>query len=132
MSLTAGLCVCAKAALWNGVHQPEDDYRFALYDQGAVMGPFTDGYTTAGEVRGQGYSAGGVSLTKRTVNIVGARAYLGWADALFKNATIASVGGLVYNASKGNAAVGVVEFGQITSSTNGNFKVVMTDVFWIA
>lgn len=132
MALTAGLCVCAKAALWNGGHAPGDDYRLALYDQGAVLGPFTEGYTTAGEVRGQGYDAGGGSMSQRSVKIVGARAYLGWGDVLFKNATIAAMGGLVYNASKGNAAVGVVEFGQLTSSTNGNFKVVMTDVFWIA
>lgn len=133
MSLTAGLCAAAKRDFMLGVHQASDLYKLALYDEAATLSPLTDTYTTAGEVTGQGYPKGGVALTGYTVKLDGLKALLGFSrDVIVANATIAAVGGLVYNSSKGNAPIGVIAFGQKITSTNGNFKVMMSDLFWIA
>lgn len=130
--IAPGLTVACKEDLFNGVHQPGDTFKLALYSDSANLGPFTTEYVAAGEVSGQGYTSGGVVLTGKQVNTVGAKTFVGWGDALIRNATISARGGLVYNASKQNRVFGVVDLGKLVTSTNGNFKVDMRDVFWVA
>lgn len=105
----------------------------ALLSEDAQVGPLTEAYSRAGEVKGQGYSAGGIVLTGYHVHLEGLKAWLGFSrDVIVPNASISARGGLVYNASKEGKAIGVIDFGQLVTSTNGNFKVQMSDLFWIA
>ena len=131
--IDAGLCVVAKRDFALGVHQPGDTYKLALYDESANLSCLTEEYTTAGEAKGKGYPAGGVSLSGYGATLSGTKAEIGFSrDVILPNATVSALGGLVYNASKGNAALGVLSFGEKVTSTNGNFKILMSNLFWIA
>jgi hypothetical protein len=132
MAITSGLCASAKRDFMLGVHQPSDTYKLALYDESATISPLTDVFTTAGEVKGQNYPKGGVVLSGYAVNLTGTKANLGFSrDVIIPNASISALGGMIYNASKDNLAVGIIEFAEKITSTNGNFKVLMGDLFWI-
>lgn len=121
--ITTGLCWQAKADFFSGVHQPNDRYMVALYTGLADIGPQTTHYTTDGEVRGKGYKPGGVPLK-------GVRAWVDreagcWTaeSPTIPNATIRARGFLIYNASKSNRAIGVVDWGGEYASTEGPFTI---------
>jgi hypothetical protein len=73
-------------------------------------------------VAGPGYLAGGQQLSGYDVVEDGSAVILTFDDAHWDRVTISGVvGGLIYNASKKNKAVGVVALAQATSATNGAF-----------
>ena len=117
--------------LARGIHQPTDEYRIALYSAQADLSPLVESYSTDGEILGSpGYTAGGQVLAGLTISMDGRVAVIDWADPLWPNATITARGALIYNASKGNRAMTVLDFGPSPmgeprgySSTNGNFLV---------
>jgi hypothetical protein len=121
--ITQAKCLSFKVDLWNGVHQPGDEYRMALYTGAATLNEDTAAYTATGEVVGAGYTAGGQVLTGRVVALDGAVAYLSFDDPVWDPATIAADGALVYNATRSNKALAVFAFGSTVSSTNGPFTV---------
>lgn len=113
-----------KRELLDGVHQPGDTYMIALYTSAASLGPETRVYTGSGETKGPGYLAGGMVLTGRTVNFSSAgAAWLEFADPVWKNARFGARGALIYNASRGNRALRVLDFGVEVTSTNAPFTV---------
>lgn len=127
--ITGGTCKTALLDFLKGVHQPGDDYRIALYTDGANLSPFTEFYDTYGEVQGKGYTAGGISLQGLKFAMDGVSACMGWTyDPVWKNATIAADGALIYNRSRDNKAVVVLKFNTRVTSTNGNYRVDMLDV----
>ena len=70
------------------------------------------------------YSAGGITLTGTTVSVDGTTAYVDFANAVWNPAAFTCRGALIYNASKSNKAVAVLDFGaDKTASTL--FTVVM-------
>jgi VCBS repeat-containing protein len=73
-------------------------------------------YTTTGEVTGSGYVAGGIALTGTTVTVSGTTAFVDFATAVF-SAAVTARGALIYNASKSNKAVAVLDFGADKTST---------------
>jgi len=114
--------------LQGGIHAPEDVYRIALYRETAVLSRLTTAYTTKEEVIGsQGYAPGGQVLQGRMVKSDGNTATLGWGNPLWPNASITARGGLIYNFSKQNRTVAVVDLGQNFISTNGNFLVTLPE-----
>lgn len=127
--ISPGPCICAKADFFRGVHQPGDSYMIALYTEQASLNTFVREYTTDGECSGKGYARGGQELRGYTVEEDGAVGIMGWTvDPTWKNATIAARGALIYNKSRNNRAIAVVDFGEIVRSTNGNFRVPMPPV----
>jgi hypothetical protein len=126
MSIIHGLCVTAKRDFLRGVHRPEDVYKVALYDVGATLNPRVEFYTTEGEVVGKGYERGGMRLKGYQCDVDGAAGILGWSETLiWRNATIKARGALIYNASKQNRAITVIDFGSDIISTNGNWRLPM-------
>jgi hypothetical protein len=96
----------------------------ALYTDAASIASHTQTYTPKGEVQGPGYAPGGALLKGFEVVEDGEAAVLTFNDARWERVTLRDVvAGLVYNASKGNRAVGVVALAQKTSATNGPFEV---------
>jgi len=120
--ITHGIALEAKKALITGVHQPGDEYRIALYSASAKIGPTTKAYTTEGEVKGIGYTAGGVMLKGHRTGIIGKNAFITFDDIIIKSATFAAAGAMVYNASKGNAALIVLSIGSEKHVYNSTFE----------
>lgn len=122
--ITAGLCDAYKLDCQNGVHQPDDEYRIALYGETAALSPATVAYTPQGEVSGQGYKAGGQPMKGRVSGVHAGVGWVSWKDSpRWNDATIKAHGALLYNASKGNRAMAVYSFGECVTSTNGPFVV---------
>lgn len=117
-------CTSFKAELYQAVHNLlTDTIKMALYTANATLGESTTIYTTANEVTGAGYIAGGVTLTGATVNTSGQIAYVNFANASWSGA-ITARGALIYNASKSNKAIAVLDFGADKTSVN-SFVVTM-------
>lgn len=127
MAIVSGVCNSYKREILRGVHSENDEYRLALYGESASLSPETTKYSSAGEVMGQGYTAGGLKLSGFTVSGE-TSGCLDFDDVKIKEATITACGGLIYNASKGGKAVSVVEFDRPITSTNGPFEVFMPTI----
>jgi hypothetical protein len=76
------------------------------------------------EATGTNYTAGGQALDSPVISLSGGTAFVDFADEVFTNLTISADGAIIYNASQGNAAVAVFDFGATVTSTSGDFTIV--------
>lgn len=96
----------------------------ALYGEGADLGPQTRAYTPANEIVGMGYTPGGIMLKGFHCGLAGKVAFIDWSeDPIWPVSTFSARYGLIYNASKDNMAVSVVDFGESVRSTNAPFRI---------
>ena len=110
--ITAGLTDSFKQQLLLGVHDfATDTFKIALYTSSAILGPTTTVYTSTNEVSGTGYTATGLVLTNITVNLGQGIAYVSFTNPEWLGATFATRGALIYNVTKSNKSVGVLNFG---------------------
>jgi len=91
--------------------------KMALYTADADLGAGTLTYTTANEVVGTGYTAGGNVITGVTVLTSDTTAYLDFNDVVWNPAGFTARGALIYNTSLGNLAVAVLDFGADKTTT---------------
>lgn len=111
MSLTQTQTTSFKAELYQGIHDLlTDDIYIALYTANATLNQNTPAYTADGEVTATGYDAGGQLLLNSTVASDGYTAYVSFDNPSWASALTAR-GALIYNASKGNKSVAVLDFG---------------------
>lgn len=114
-----------KVEVYEGVHNfLTDTIKIALYTANANLGADTTVYTTAEEVVGIGYTAGGIVLSGATVESSGTTAYVNFSNAVWDPAAFTTRGALIYNASKGNKAIAVLNFGNDKTCTT-TFTVTM-------
>jgi len=107
-------------------HTAADVYKIALYTSTATLSKATTAYSATNEVVGAGYTAGGQTLVGFTVTLDTDTAILDWTtDPIWPAATITARGALIYNSSRSNKAVAVLDFGADITSTNDNFKVTL-------
>lgn len=123
--ITPAITNSAKREFLQGVHQPGDVYNLALYDAQASLSAETQFYSTAGEVIGEGYIAGGKTLTGYKIIEDDNAAILTFDAATWASSTIRARGALIYNASRNNRALATYDFGREISSLNNNFEVEM-------
>ena len=99
--------------------------KIALYTSSASLGATTSAYTTSNEVSGTGYTAGGATLSSQAVAFDSSNnvAYFDAADPAWTTATITARGALIYNNSKSNASIAVLDFGSDFTSTAGTFTI---------
>lgn len=122
--ITAGLTNSFKEQLLLGVHDFSTDVmKIALYTAAADLGPNTTQYTTAGEVSGTGYSAPGQVLTGATVSLDQGVAFVSFDNPTWNAATFTTRGALIYNSSKSNKSVGVLNFGLDQTMLNQQFQI---------
>jgi hypothetical protein len=89
-----------------------DTLKLALYTGLATLGPSTAIYTTSYEVVGTGYTAGGNILTGITISTsANGIVYVDFNNSVWNPAAFTCRGALIYNASKGNKSVAVLDFG---------------------
>lgn len=114
-----------KVEVYEGVHDLlTDTLKIALYTANANLDAATTVYTTTEEVIGTGYTAGGQTLTGVTVESSGTTAYVNFANVTWNPASFTTRGALIYNASKGNKAIAVLNFGNDKTCTT-TFTVTM-------
>lgn len=146
MAITQAMSTSFKVELLDGIHNfgtgvirastTADTFKIALYTSAATLSATTTQYTapvdpnavptSTGEVTqtGTNYTAGGETLTVSVVpTSTGTTAYLSFANASWANATITARGALIYNATQGNKAVAVLDFGSDKTSTSGTFTI---------
>lgn len=112
-----------KKELYEAVHNLTTDVlKIALYTASADLNEATTVYSTSNEVTGTGYAAGGVTLTGVTVSSSGYTAYVDFADVVFGAAVTARCA-LIYNSSKANRSIAVLDFG--SDKTSANFTITM-------
>lgn len=122
--ITAGLTNSFKEELLLGVHDFSTDVmKMALYTSSAVLGPSTTVYTTSGEVSGVGYTAGGEILVNVTVSLAQGIAFVSFDNPTWIAATFATRGALIYNSTKSNKSVGVLNFGIDQTMLSQQFQV---------
>lgn len=88
-----------------------DTFRLALYTAPAALNAATTVYGTGSEVVGGGYTAGGIILTGTLVSVSGTTAFVNFNSPVWSPASFTARGGLIYNASKSNKSVAVLDFG---------------------
>jgi hypothetical protein len=101
-------------------------YKIALYTSLTNLTPNTLIYTTAGEISGTGYTAGGQQVypTTPVVDQNANTAFISFANAVWNPASFTARCALIYNATT-NAAVAVLDFGSDKTNTQaGTFTVV--------
>jgi hypothetical protein len=101
-----------KAELYEGIHDLIDDtIKIALFNANADLTASTTVYSTNQEVTGTGYTAGGNTLTGATVRSSGTTAYVSFDNTSWSSASFTSRGALIYNSSKANRSIAVLNFG---------------------
>ena len=125
MAITQAMCNSFKTELLGGTHDLDTDViKIALFTSSATLGASTTAYSTSNEVSGTGYTAGGNTLSGATISLSGSTAIVDFSDTTWSSATITARGALIYNSSKSDKAIAVLDFGSDKSSTNGDFTVV--------
>ena len=118
MAIVQSMASSFKREILLGEHDLEtDEIKIALYTSEANLGPATTAYTTSGEVVGAGYTAGGEVMTGVTVSLSGTTAYVDFADTVWSSASFTTRCALIYNASKSNKAIAVLDFGSDKTTT---------------
>ena len=119
MAITQAMCTSFKVDILGGVQDLDTDtIKMALYTSSATLDASTTAYTTSNEVSSSGtnYTAGGNTLTSPVITSSG---------TTWSNASFTARGALIYNASKSNKAIAVLDFGADKTATAGDFVVQM-------
>ena len=123
MSILQTQTTSFKAELYQAIHDlTTDTLKIALYTGNANLNEATTQYTTDNEVSGGGYVAGGVTMTGVTINSSGFTAYVDFNNVVF-NAAVTARCALIYNSSKANRSIAVLDFG--SDKTSSNFTITM-------
>jgi hypothetical protein len=118
--IVQGQTTSFKKELYEAIHNfTTDTFKIALYTANATLNQDTTAYTATGEITGTGYTAGGKSLVAPTVNASDGTAYISFNNISWTSASFTVRGALIYNSSKANRSVAVLDFGsdKVTNST---------------
>ena len=125
MSIVQTQTTSFKAELYQGIHVLTTDViKIALYTANANLNADTTVYSVSNEASGGNYVAGGATLTPVTVSssTSDATAYVGFPNYSWTG-TITARCALIYNFSKGNKSIAVLDFG--SDKTQTNFTITM-------
>lgn len=119
MPILQGTVSSFKAELPQAIHNLlSDTIKIALYTANADLGPATTAYTATNEVSGAGYTAGGATLAGAAITLDGTVACITFNTASWPGSAFIARGALIYNASKSNRAIAVLDFGADKQSAN--------------
>ena len=125
MAITQAICTVFKQDLMSpGGNLAAQTLKCALYTNAAALAANTTAYTTVAEISNSGtnYTTGGNTLTNVAISVDGTTAIFDADNVTFPNATISAQAALLYNNSSANAAIAVLDFGGVKTSTNGTFE----------
>jgi len=107
-----------KEQLYSGVHNLlTDSLYIALYNGNANLDQTTTIYSSTNEITGTGYTAGGQLITGVTVQSDNYTAYVSFTNPYWSPAAFTTRCALIYNATKGNKSICVLDFGSDKTCT---------------
>jgi len=107
-----------------GQNLSTDTLKIALYTADANLNADTTVYSVTNQITGTGYVAGGNTLTGVTIQTSGSTVYINFNNSVWSPAAFTTRAALIYNASKSNKSVAVLDFGNDKTCTS-TFTVVM-------
>ena len=125
-----------KVELPQGVHNfgptSPDTFKVALYTAAANLDATTAVYNpaAAGQVTGAGYTAGGNTLVINVTPVAANNSsgiptsYWSFSNTSWTNATFTARGALIYNVTKGDKSVAVLDFGSDKTVNNDTFQII--------
>jgi hypothetical protein len=125
MSIVQTQTTSFKAELYEGIHVLTTDViKIALYTANANLNADTTVYSASNEASGGNYVVGGAILTPVTVSLSLSdnTAFVGFPNFSWTG-TITARCALIYNFSKGNKSIAVLDFG--SDKTSSNFTITM-------
>jgi hypothetical protein len=110
-----------------GQNLATDTLRMALYTAFSDIGPLTTVYTTSNEVTGTGYTAGGVQVTGATIttDVQTGTVFVDFNNVSWPGANFTARGALIYNVTRSNKSVAILDFGSDKTFTSTNNTVTM-------
>lgn len=130
MAITSAVCNTFKTEVLGGTHDLDTDtLKIALIKAtpagtyGAATTNYSDVTGNTDEASGTGYTAGGNTLLGASITLDSNTAIVDFNDTVWTSATISADGAIIYNASKANRAIAVINFGGAVTSTAGDFTI---------
>ena len=120
MAIQQGLTTSFKQQMIQaGQNLATDTLYIALYTAFSSIGANTTVYTTSNEITGTGYTAGGIALTGVTIGTsTEGVVFVDFANATWPSSQLTARGALIYNVTRSNASVAVLDFGSDKTMTN--------------
>jgi len=113
-----------KEELYEGIHDLlTDTIKIALYTANADIDADTTAYVVTDEITGTGYTAGGNTLTGTTVKSENGVAYVSFNNTTWAAASFTCRGALIYNFTKANRSIAVLNFGSDKTVLNQTFQI---------
>jgi hypothetical protein len=130
MAITTAMCASFKEELLGGIHDLDtDSIKLALIKvapsgtYGAATTNYSDVTGNTDEATGTNYTAGGQVLDGAVISLDGTTAIVTFTDEVFDDVTVATDGCIIYNSSKSNRAIAVIDFGGTVSATAGDLTI---------
>lgn len=125
MSILQTQTTSFKAELYEGIHNlTTDALKMALYTAEADLNQATTAYSATNEITGTGYVAGGQTLTNVSISSSGFTAWITFDNVEWNPAAFTARCALIYNSSKANRSIAVLDFGS-DKTTITKFTVVV-------
>ena len=128
MTIRQGLTTSFKLDMVNGRQNVASDaLKIALYTAFADINENTTVYYSDNEISGTGYTAGGQALSNVTVNSTSnGIVYVSFSNPVWDPAQFTARGALIYNTTRSNASIAVLDFGSDkTQAGNNTFTVTL-------
>jgi len=127
MTIYQGLTTSFKVDILEGKQNvASDTLKMALYTAYATLNQDTTAYSSDNEISGTGYTAGGQTLSNLTINSGSNTVYVSFSNVVWNPAQFTTRGALIYNATKSNASIAVLDFGSDKIQTGNNtFSVIL-------
>lgn len=121
MTIYQGLTTSFKVDMLEGKQNvASDTLKMALYTAYATLNQDTTAYSSDNEISGTGYTAGGQTLSNVTINSGSNTVYVSFSNVVWNPAQFTTRGALIYNSTKSNASIAVLDFGSDKIQTGNN------------
>lgn len=121
MTIYQGLTTSFKVDILEGKQNiAADTLKMALYTAYATLDQDTTAYSPANEISGTGYTVGGQALSNVTINSGSNTVYVSFSNVVWNPAQFTTRGALIYNSTKSNASIAVLDFGSDKIQTGNN------------
>ena len=122
MTIQQGLTTSFKLDMLRGTQNvASDTLKMALYTAFADINDNTTTYSPTNEVTGGSYAAGGQALSNVTINSTSnGIVYVSFSNVVWNSVQFTARGALIYNATRSNASIAVLDFGSDKTQTGNN------------